>query len=284
MTILQAVILGLVQGCAEFLPISSSGHLVLARALVPGSPEPDLAFDVFLHLGTTLSTVVVFRAELAPLVRAAGGLFRPESWRRRYVEDPSFRMLVLLALSAIPAGVVGISFRKQIAALDERPEIAAMLLVVTGAWLALASFAQRRAAAVAEPAPGAAPAREPGAAAALWIGIAQAVAILPGISRSGATLGAGLLLGLRRDVVGPFAFLMSIAPILGAAALEARGLGGEAPIAIAPLVAGVGVAFLAGVLALKILLPFVRRGRLEAFAAYCLLVGPLAYFRIAHAG
>lgn len=283
MSVLQAVVLGLVQGFAEFLPVSSSGHLVLARYLLPGAPVPSLAFDVFLHLGTTGSVAYVFRRELFPVVKAAALLFRPTAWRTAFAADPAFRLLVLLAFSAVPAGAVGVTLRGPIGELEHRPEIVALLLSVTGVWLLLASVAQRRAerraAEGGTPAAGAIGVKE-----AWWIGVAQAIAILPGISRSGATLGAGLLLGVRREVVGPFAFLMSIAPILGAAALEARHLGAAEPVSAAALAAGVLTAFVSGVVALKILLPFVRRGRLEIFAFYCLLVSPLAYWRLQHAG
>ncbi len=284
MSVLQAIVLGLVQGFAEFLPVSSSGHLVLARFLLPDAPKPSLAFDVFLHLGTTGAVALVFWSELLPIFRASALLFKPAAWRAAFVSDPAFRMVCLLALSAVPAGVVGLSLRDPISEVDRRPDIVAVLIGVTGVWLLLASVVQRRAERRAAAGGAASGAGAIGVKEALWIGVAQAIAILPGISRSGATLGAGLLLGVRREIVGPFAFLMSIAPILGAALLEARHLGAEEPVSPTALLAGVLTAFVSGVVALKILLPFVRRGRLELFAFYCLIVSPLAYWRLRHAG
>lgn len=283
MTLLQAAVLGLVQGLAEFLPVSSSGHLVLARALfAERMPAPNLAFDVWLHLGTTAAVVVVFGRDLRPSLAALPLLLRPKSWRPAFASDRGFRLLILLGVSAVPAGLAGLKFHHDVDRLEEtRPDLVALLLVVTGAWLAVASFVARRASrATADAAPG----RGVGVREALGVGVAQAVAILPGISRSGATLGAGLLLGVRRDVLGPFAFLMSIAPILGAVVLKAPELAHADAVGAGALGVGVAVAFVAGVAALKLLLPFVRRGRLELFAVYCLLAGPLAYARLVHGG
>ncbi|HYC76541.1 MAG TPA: undecaprenyl-diphosphate phosphatase [Planctomycetota bacterium] len=288
MTLLQAALLGALQGIAEFLPISSSGHLCLARHLVPGAPPPDLAFDVLLHLGTAAAVITVFRAELAPLLRATPRLLAPARWRGGWAADPAFRTAALLLLSAVPAGVVGLMFHRRVEALEEhRPDVVALLLVVTGLWLLVASVRARRAArADADEASGAAPragrraGREAGVREALLIGAAQAAAILPGVSRSAATLGAGLLAGVRRDAVGPFAFLMSVPVIVGAAALKARDLriGGATDAGV--MLVGVLVAYASGVAALRFLLPFVRRGRLEAFAAYCLLAGPVAWWAL----
>lgn len=283
MTLLQAAVLGLVQGLAEFLPISSSGHLVLARALfAEGMPAANLAFDVALHLGTTAAVVVVFARDLRPPLGALPLLLRPKAWRAAYASDRGFRLLILLGISAVPAGIAGLKFHHDVDRLEAtRPDLVALLLLVTGAWLAVASWVARRAVrAGAEGDPG----RGLGVREALGLGVAQAVAILPGISRSGATLGAGLLLGVRRDVLGPFAFLMSIAPILGAFALKAPELARSDAVGGASLAVGVSVAFVSGVAALKLLLPFVRRGRLEIFAVYCLVVGPLAYARLVHGG
>lgn len=272
MTILQAALLGLVQGLAEFLPVSSSGHLALARYLVPGAPPPSLTFDILLHFGTTAAVVLVFRRELAPLVRAVPALFAPHRWRARFAADADFRRLALLAVSALPIGAAGLLWHGDVERLETRPKIVAGLLAVTGLWLAVASYAQRRRADR--------PGREIGLREAVWIGVAQAVAILPGVSRSGATLGAGLLLGVRRESVGPFAFLMSIAPILAAVALKADDLGSADAAPAASVAAGVVVAFVSGVAALKLLLPFVRRGRLGAFAAYCFAVAAFALWRL----
>jgi undecaprenyl-diphosphatase len=281
MTVLQAAALGLLQGLAEFLPISSSGHLALARACLPGMPAPNLAFDVFLHACTSCSVVVVFRNDVALLLRGVASFVAPKRLPSAGAERGR---VLLLALSAVPAGVVGLALESRIEEIESRPKIVAALLFATGLWLAICSLAARRRTARA---PNEA-SREIGVVEALVMGLAQAVAILPGISRSGATIGAGILVKADRASVGSFAFLMSLPPILGASLLKLLKLldgaddGPRTP--IVALIAGGATAFFAGYVALRFLLTFIRRGRLEWFAAYCVVASVAATLRLGHGG
>lgn len=261
---IDAALLGLIQGIGEFLPISSSGHLVLARAWFGSDRIPqNLAYDALLHLATSLSVIVVFRREVMSLIRAAPKLLAPSRWTHAMRSDAHFRTLVLVLLSAIPALVVGLTFKKFLEHYRERPDVVSLVLILTGIWLLVASRFR-------------AGTRELGTREAMAMGGAQALSVFfPGFSRSGATIGTGLLCGVRREIVGPFAFLMSLPPNLGAAALKGKDVFSiEGSVINYPtLIVGSLVAFAVGVAALRWLLPFVRRGSLRPFGFYCLALG-----------
>jgi undecaprenyl-diphosphatase len=263
------VLLGVLQGLTEFLPVSSDGHLLLAKALLPGTSHPGHAFDVAVHLGTLLATITAFRRELRPLVHAVprflGSLRSPAACVSRFRADPASRFLAYYAVSAIPAGIVGIVFDDAIAAMNDQPGVLAPFFAITGLWLVGTAFVPA----------GDRPIRMRDA---ILLGIAQAAAILPAVSRSGMTLGCGIYRRIERGSLGSFAFLMSIPPVAGAVALKARHLGsGNAP--LYPTLAGIVAAYVAGLLALRLLLPFIHRGRLSWFGAYCLALAGFCLFR-----
>jgi undecaprenyl-diphosphatase len=269
MTLFEGAILGILQGITEFLPVSSDGHLLLAKALLGRSVDGGHAFDVAIHLGTLLATITVFRRELGPLVRGiprfVAGLRSPSAFRERWRTDPAARFLGYFAISAIPAGVAGILFEDRIAAMNDRPSVLGPLFTISGLWLAATAFVP-------------AGHRKIGLKDAALLGLVQAAAILPAISRSGMTLGCGVFRRVERASLGTFAFLMSIPPVAGAVLLKSRELGGSsAP--LWPTLAGVVAAWVSGVLALRLLMPIVLKGRLAWFGAYCVVLGALCFVR-----
>jgi len=250
MTVWEGILLGLLQGLTEFLPISSSGHLVLGEHLL-GIHAEDITFEVFVHFGTTLSVLTYFRRELAELIRSA------IRWTQNPVAGPereAVRWIGYLALSAVPAACVGLAFEEQVERLFSSPLL----------WLV--RFRRR-------------PGGPLSAWKALLIGLAQAVAITPGISRSGATVAMALYLGVEREEAARFSFLMLLPVVMGATLLKALRIGSE-PISWAPIFLGTGVAYLSGLVAIHTLLVVLRRGRLEWFALYCYLVGLIGLWKL----
>lgn len=257
MDTLQAILLGIVQGLTEFLPVSSSGHLQIAKHLLGVDLEANLSFDVALHAATVLSTLVVLRRDIAQLLR---GLFaRPFNAQQAYV--------LKLLLSMVPIGIVGLLLKRPLDALLDAPcilTVVGALLLLTAALLAFAYYARPRVKA------------DLSYRDALLIGAAQACAALPGLSRSGSTIAVGLLLGNRKEVVARFSFLMVLAPILGETLLEALDGGLTAGVDAGPLAAGFLAAFGTGCLACRFMLEIVQRGKLIGFALYCAAAGLIA--------
>lgn len=261
MSALQAVFLGILQGATEFIPISSSAHLVIVPFLM-GWPEPGIAFAVALHFGTLLAVTAYFFSDIVSLARAL-----TTSIIRRRMGDSKARLAWMILLATIPAILVGLLFRRFFEGFFSRPFDVAFLLVVTGALLLIGEAAGRQSREL----------KRLSRPAALGIGFFQALAILPGISRSGATMSAGLLFGLKREDATRFAFLLALPIILGTTIFEARklfGAGGAAP-SVFLLLLGVVSAALAGFVAIRFLLGFVARRGLHVFAAYCILFGTL---------
>jgi len=254
-------LLAIIQGLTEFLPISSSGHLVLAQAAL-SYREPALVLDIALHVGTLAAVLVVYRRDLTTILRSLATR-EPGAWR-----EPA-----LLVLGTLPAVVVGLGFKSNIESAFHDVRSAAYGLFVTAGLLLAGEWGRRRAAA-----PGAETARrELGWGRALFVGAAQALAIWPGISRSGATIAAGMLCGLAPARAARFSFLLAIPAILGAAVLQLpdgieQGAGGG----VAPLLAAVVVAALVGWVALRLLLAFLGRGVFVWFAAYCVVLAGAA--------
>ena len=253
MDTIEAIILGIVQGLTEFLPVSSSGHLQIAKALMGVEIEQNLLFDVTLHAATVLSTIVVLWSEVARLLR---GLFS-----RRFNEEQAY--VLKLLLSMIPIGIVGFTLKDRLDALLESPAILLVvgcMLLVTAALLAFAYYAEPRQKA------------QLSYRDAFLIGVA-----LPGLSRSGSTIATGLLLGNRKQTVAQFSFLMVLAPILGETFLELmKGNLGAQAIGSAPLAAGFVAAFVVGCLACKFMIEIVKRGKLVWFALYCAAAGTVS--------
>ena len=250
MSPLDAVWLGLIQGFSEFLPISSSGHLVLAQRLL-GVRLPGMLFEVTVHVGTLCAVLWVYRARLAEL---AVGVLR--------ADRDSLRYAGLLALATVPATLLGLTAVSVIEPIFEKPVVAAALLLVSGGLAWSVRFTAPKA---DKPAP------EVGGA--VWIGAAQALAILPGISRSGATLAVGVGLGVQATRMAEFSFLMSIPVIAGAGALKLPDAVGVADTLAVPLLIGFVAACLSGVAAIRIFLRMLRGDTFHRFAYYCWTIG-----------
>ncbi len=253
MSLWEAILLGMVQGATEFLPVSSSGHLVAGQALL-GIRVPGVAFEVAVHVATLVSILIVYRDRVAQLVR---GLVTGERTSWVYAG--------LLVAATIPAAVVGLLLKDAVETLFENPTFVGLAFLVTGAllWTTRAALARD-------------PRREPGLGDAVVIGLAQAVAILPGISRSGSTVVAGLWLGVDPVRAAELSFLMAVPAILGAAVLQLPELAGETGIGMGGvLVAGSAVAAVTGVLAIRTFLRMLRKRSFHHFAVYLWIVGAL---------
>ena len=267
MSFWQAVALGGLQGITEFLPVSSSGHLVLLRGLLEMGEVP-LLFDVLLHLSTLAATAVVFRAWLGRLIAAGVDLLRPPARRRCSPDDR--RLLLLLVLCTAVTGAIGMALGS--VGLPRAPGFVSFMLLVTAALLLAAPLVRGMAGPRAEAAPSVA--GQPRWPWALLIGVVQGLAVIPGISRSGATIAVGVLAGADRETAADFSFLASVPAILGAVAVSLPELSAlEATVDAPAMAAGMAVSFAAGWLALTVLLRIVRRGRLHLFALYLIPVG-----------
>ncbi|MFO7783080.1 MAG: undecaprenyl-diphosphate phosphatase [Desulfatiglandales bacterium] len=258
---LFGIFLGAVQGLTEFLPISSSGHLVLFRNLM-GFHEPELLLDTSLHMGTLMAVIVYFRRDLAGMVKEFRAVFAPGGAAEgagTYGERLSNALLTWVIVGNIPTALIGGIFKAPLENLYRSTTVVGFMLLVTGLLLAVTRLG-----------PGGN--RRLGLPAALAVGTAQGLAIIPGISRSGATIACGILLGLDRDLAARFSFLLSVPAIAGALLLEV--LSGDAHrIGILVLIAGGVSSVVAGLFALKVLMNMVRRGRLSWFAPYCWALG-----------
>jgi undecaprenyl-diphosphatase len=264
MSVLQALLLGIVQGITEFLPISSSGHLVLGKALL-GVHTHGIAFEVFVHFGTFLAVLTIFWGDCWNILKAwSNALHRPSPghWSLCYQEDPFFRLGVLICLGTIPAVVIGLLFEHEIEAAFSHPLFVSCALIVTGTILLGTRWTKPQDTRF-------------GMVRALIIGCAQAFAILPGISRAGSTIAAGMYVGVERSETARFSFLLALPVILGAAVVEGKELlqTGIPSHETVTLLVGTIAAYGAGAIALKWLLGVIRRGRLDWFAYYCYAVG-----------
>ena len=267
---LQSVALGMLQGATEFLPISSSGHLVLARAVLGVGAVP-LLFDVLLHVATLAAVCVVFRRRLRALAGVLPDLVRPAGRRRGAAADR--RLVLLLLLASVATAAIGLTLDRL--GVPREPRFAAAMLLVTAAALVAARVLRGQAPAAV------AAGWQPGWRWALAVGIAQGVAVLPGISRAGATIATAVIAGADRETAAEFSFLAAIPAIVGALLLTLRDVPALAGGAAAgagvggALVAGMVASFLVGWLALTLLLQIVRSGRLHLFAFYLVPVGVL---------
>ena len=246
----EGLILGLVQGLTEFLPVSSSGHLAIGKALF-GIETADLSFEIAVHAATVLATIVVFRKEIWRLLQ---GLFK-------FKMNAETRYILLILVSMIPVFVVGMFFKDSVEALfGEGLVVVGCALLVTALLLFLSEALKRRNA-------------EGGPVtwkSALWMGLAQAIAVIPGLSRSGSTIATGLLCGVKKEEVAQFSFLMVLIPILGEAFLDL--VGGDAAtstVGALPLILGFLAAFVSGLFACRVMIALVKKAKLKWFALYC---------------
>lgn len=241
MSPLEAAVLGLVQGLTEFLPISSSGHLVLAQHLL-GLKEPQLFFDVMVHLGTLIAVLAAFRQDIADLLRG---------------RDPG--TLLAIAIGSVPTAIIGLALKRAVEMAMTSVYLVAGMLAVTGLVLIASSRLSRGSEGRVDP------------LKALGIGVAQGLAVMPGISRSGLTISAGMLIGIRPDEAARFSFLLAIPAILGASALEAKDATASG-LPLSSLLVGTSAALASGYAAIKLLISSLRRGRFQLFGYYCLLI------------
>ena len=278
MDTLDALILGIVQGLAEYLPISSSGHLELCRKLLGIDLEGgvSLEFDILLHVATVLSTIVILWREFVPLCKSFF-TFRLDS---------GFWYVIKILISCIPIGIVGICFKETVEEFfNGNLTVVGTCLIVTSCLLAFAYFfrtsplLESRAAKTARPYTP----RDITFLDAFVIGCAQAVAVLPGLSRSGSTIATGILIGDKREQVAQFSFFLVIIPILGEALLDLKDMfspateaAAEATISTTAMITGFLAAFIVGCIACKWMIELVKKGKLIWFAAYCLIVGLIA--------
>ena len=258
MDALWAALLGLIQGLTEFLPVSSSGHLVLTGHLI-GLPNTGLVFELLLHLATLVAVIFYYRSDVAALIKAIPRALKAPL--RGYRDDADVRLGMLVIAATIPTGVIGLLFKDDFEQLATQPQAVGVALLVTAALLTATHWIRPQA-------------RELNLTMALAIGLIQGMAITPGISRSGATIALALLLGLATIKAARFSFLISIPAIAGAAILKLKDGLGDLDLINAGL--GFAVALVSGYLALRWLVALVQARRFAAFAPYCAIVGILA--------
>jgi len=257
MGIFEAIVLGLIQGLTEFLPVSSSGHLEIAKAIFGDTtvPQESMLMTVVLHGATALSTIVIFRKEILEII---SGLFQFE-WN----EESKFSVKIIISM--VPAAIIGVMFDKEIETLfGGALTLVGGMLLITGLLLLLADKAKTTN-------------KEVSFTSALVIGISQAIAIMPGISRSGATISTSVLLGIDREKSARFSFLMVVPLILGKIAKDL--LSGEINFTgenFAPMAVGFVVAFITGLFACTWMISLVKKSKLTWFAIYCFIVGAIA--------
>jgi undecaprenyl-diphosphatase len=278
MNYLQAVILGIVQGLTEFLPVSSSGHLVIVQHLF-GMRQADLAFDVSVHLGTLIAVVAFFRRDISDILAELLALARvlrtsrSSGWQAALHRRPHARLALLIVIGSVPTAVLGLVLKQYADRLFASPFIAGGMLLLTGALLISTRRPQRRAR------------EQPGRFRglpqirildALLVGVTQGLAAMPGLSRSGTTITAAIHAGVEPEAAARFSFLMSIPAVAGAALLVLREALAQGAFALGTCLTGALTALIVGYASLALLVYVIDRGRLFVFAPYCWLAGAAA--------
>jgi undecaprenyl-diphosphatase len=268
MDVLQSFLLGIIQGLTEFLPISSSGHLVLGKQILGVEVETGITFEVIVHFGTLCSILIYYRKIIWDLLVSAFGFLKSPSARK---EDPKVKLIGFIFVSMIPAMIVGFTLKDQVEAIFSDPLVVSVMLLVTG----LILFTTRLIGDTS---------KDVNLSNSFLIGVAQSFAMIPGISRSGSTISAALWLGVKREEAANFSFLMLIPVIAGAMLLEVKELVeiGVSDAALTNLVIGFLAAFISGYYALKYLIIILKRKGFHYFAYYCWLIGGvgLVYYLI----
>ena len=275
MDIIQGIIIGIVQGLTEFLPVSSSAHLVFIQNIL--GVESSLAFDIFLHLGTLIAVLWFFRADVYKMLESwwySINDIRNGRFKEGFYEDPYKRLAWYVILATIPVGIVGVLFEDSVDALFAGAlYVPAFFLFVTGTILYLSQ-------------------RMPSGEInydtitlkeALFMGLGQACAILPGLSRSGTTIAAGLTIGLEKEFAAKFSFILSIPAIFGAFVFQLKDIGSAMHVNFLPVFLGFIASIVAGYLAIRWMLDLIKNKSLDIFAYYCWLVGIIVFMgSIAH--
>ncbi len=252
------IILGVIQGLTEFLPVSSSGHLVLVQSLYPGFSQPGALFDAILHLGTLLAVIVAFWKDIWKLLKV---FF---TWDKN---DPYFKLIWLILVGIIPAGIVGLLFQHAVEALFNSTISLVPGWLFTGIILILSDRFRRDK-------------KDIGGITyldAVVIGTFQALALIPGVSRSGSTIASGIFMGLRGNVAATFSFLMSVPTVGGAGLLELRHVSSVSGHELFYYLIAGFVAFIVGIFSIKILLKVIEARSLKWFGIYCLILSLIAY-------
>lgn len=255
MTFLHALLLGLLQGLTEFLPVSSSGHLAIVQHFLPGFDQPGLAFDILLHVGTMVAVLIYFRRDI--------GLMLISPLQQGQDARTYRKMLGLIVLASVPTALIGLGFKDAFEGMYEDVRLVALMLLATGALLVLSERFRRAGRKEAQLT----------VSDALVVGVVQGLAIIPGISRSGSTISTLLLKGVDGETAARFSFLLALPAVFGAALLSLRDLQ-QVPVSEIPMyLVGAAAAFFVGLLSIHWLMAVVRRKRLFWFAIYCWVLG-----------
>ena len=277
MTIIKAIILGIIQGLAEFLPISSSGHLALAKGFF-GMEEAPMAFDVFLHLGTLIAVFAIYYKDIFEIIKEFFGIcadiianiitfFKGDKKYRKIIKTPYRRFTVLVIVSTIPTAIIGVLLKDIVDQSSKTLLIPGICLLVTAVMLFVSDNLKD----------GNKTEKNTSWWNALFIGACQGVATMPGISRSGTTITAGLVSGLKRDFVVKYSFLMSIPAILGAVVLEIPDMTDDlAKTPISSYIVGTAVSAIVGYICIKAMLVIVKKKKFKYFSYYCAAMGLIA--------
>ena len=275
MNIIQGIIIGIVQGLTEFLPLSSSAHLVFIQNIL--GVESSLAFDTFLHLGSLLAVLWFFRGDIYRMLKSwwlSLGDILQHRFKEGLQEDPYKRLAWYVILATVPVAIVGVLFEDAVDSLFAGAlYVPAFFLFVTGTILYLS---QRMG-------PGEINFNTIGKKEALFMGLGQACAILPGLSRSGTTIAAGLTIGLDKEFAAKFSFILSIPAILGAFILQLKDIGTSLDANFLPVILGFIAAFIAGYAAIRWMIELIQKKNLDIFSYYCWIVGIVVFMgSIAH--
>lgn len=269
MDIIQAIIIGIVQGLTEFLPVSSSAHLIFVQNAL--GVQSSLAFDVFLHLGSLIAVLWFFRADIIRMIQAfllSIGDIIQHRFRQGLYSDPYKRLVWYVIVATIPVGLVGVLFESQVDSLFAGAlYVPAFFLFVTGTILYLSQRMNS----------GEVDLENLSLKESIFMGLGQACAILPGLSRSGTTIAAGLVIGLDKEFAAKFSFILSIPAILGAFVVQLKDIGAVADFNILAVLFGFLAALISGYLAIKWLIELIQKRSLDVFAYYCWIVGIIVF-------
>ena len=263
MDLIQSILLGILQGITEFLPVSSSGHLALARALIGKNLQPGITFEIVVHFGSFCSIVVYYRRMIGEIISDFFHSLSPKGFKTgRYKSDPNTLLVFFILISMIPAMIVGFTLKDPIEELFLNPFFVSLMLIVTGILLFLTRFVMN-------------PDKEMNGWRAILMGIAQSLAVIPGISRAGSTISTGLYFGINRNIAATFSFLMVLPVLAGAMILEIKDVLeiGLDSVSLGGLSAGFFASFISGYVALSYLIKLLKREKFHYFAYYCWAVG-----------